>query len=374
MDLENNLRAWLALASVAQCGPKTVLKLLKTFRTPEAILAASTEQLRTVQLKPRIIDALQQIDWDKIDRCLAWVAQGRVILTLDHPDYPELLRQINAPPLVLFVWGQLSCLHAPQLAIVGSRHPSESGRENSYHFSFSLAQRGFTITSGLALGIDAAAHRGALAAGGKTVAVLGSGINHIYPRINHALAQQIIENGGALVSEFFPDIPAKATHFPQRNRIISGLSSGVLVVEAAFRSGSLLTAQSALEQNREVFAIPGCINNPMAKGCHRLIKQGAKLVEDVHDILEEISYKDKSPLDATSSVRYPQTFVAPDLNQLQDQDKKLVACIDFSATPIDLIINRSGLMTEQVLARLVSLEVQGYVRSVSGGYIRSLNE
>ena len=221
-------------------------------------------------------------------------AIGAKALPITHADYPAQLKQITKPPLLLYIRGDLNCLHLPQIAVVGSRRMTAGGNNHARSWANYLAQHGFTITSGLALGIDASAHRGALqgsslqAERGKTIGVMATGIEHIYPARNTQLAQQIIDGGGALVTEFPLGTQPRPAHFPQRNRIISGLSLGVLVVEAAVKSGSLITAKYALEQNREVFAIPGSINNPQSKGCHQLIKQGATLVESVTDIVDEL--------------------------------------------------------------------------------------
>jgi len=361
---DKQLPAWLALLTIPGLGPKTSLRLLQILRTPERILSASVEQLHHLKLKPKLIAALKTPNWKTVESCLDWMQQNAYsMITWQDQSYPQQMREISAPPLVLFVAGNIQLLASTQLAMVGSRNPSMAGKESAYRFAYELAQREFTITSGLALGIDAASHRGTLACGGKTIAVLGTGLKHIYPKQHQSLAAKILEQGGAIISEFLPDTVAKSTHFPQRNRIISGLSLGVFVIEAAFHSGSLITAKAAIEQNREVFAMPGSIHNPMAKGCHALLKQGAKLVETIDDILQEL------PI-----IRRQQTSLfmkSEPCLQLEDHDKKLVECVGFEVTPIDTIIARSGLTVDLVLARLVMLELQGHIRSIAGGYIRS---
>ena len=239
-------------------------------------------------LKPPSVEVIRHPDWTIIDNDLAWLSQNNnYAITFNEANYPYQLKEIADPPPILFVRGNPDLLAAPQIAIVGSRNPSASGEETAFNFAKTLSQHGFTITSGLALGIDAASHRGALSAKGYTIAVAGTGLDRVYPARHKDLATEIV-NTGAIISEFPPGTTAKANHFPRRNRIISGLCQGLLVVEAAKQSGSLITARMALEQNREVFAIPGSIHNPLARGCNALIRQGAKLVETTQDILEEL--------------------------------------------------------------------------------------
>ncbi len=228
-------------------------------------------------------------NWSAVEQDLRWAEKPNChLLTLTDPAYPALLRQTTTLPPVLFVHGNVTLLSTPQIAIVGSRYPSPEGLENARRFAYSFSAEGITVTSGLALGIDGAAHHGALQNTGRTLAVMGHGLDHIYPMRHRALADRILEQGGGLVSEFPLGVKPVAAYFPQRNRIISGLSLGTLVVEAALRSGSLITARFALEQGREVFAIPGSVHSPLTKGCHALIRQGAKLVEVANDVLEEL--------------------------------------------------------------------------------------
>lgn len=286
---------------------------------------------------------------------------GHYLIRIEDADYPLLLKEIADPPPMLYVRGDKSVLQCQQFAMVGARNATPVGLRDAEAFARHLAQAGFVITSGLALGIDGAAHRGALAAKGKTIAVMGTGQLHLYPRQHKGLADQIIANGGAIVSEFPLDIGPQPFNFPRRNRIISGLSMGVLVVEAALKSGSLTTAKHAIEQNREVFAIPGSIHSPQSRGCHQLIRQGAKLVESANDILEELG--------GFLQLQLP---VPPQRKPRMADPKqaKLLAQIDYATTPVDVIVLRTGLTVSEVSSILLSLELGGCVESVPGGYIR----
>ncbi len=293
---------------------------------------------------------------------LAWLEQpNHHLITLSDPRYPKRLREIADPPAALYVIGEPDLLSATQLGIVGSRNPTPGGSETAHAFAGYLAQSGLTITSGLALGVDAAAHRGALQAGGKTIAVAGTGLDRVYPARHRELAHEIVGQG-ALISEFPLGTPALALNFPRRNRIISGLSLGVLVVEAALQSGSLITARLAAEQGREVFAIPGSIHNPLARGCHALIRQGAKLVETAADILEELG-----PIAQTIAPMHEIDTgnVTPGLDV---EALTLLDCLGFDPTPVDSLIERSGLTPEAVSSMLLVLELQGHVVAAPGGH------
>lgn len=360
---------WLALLFTQKLGPITSSKLLEIFSSPAALFNASRQELLNHKISSNFVEQFQNPNWQAVEQALLWANQpGNHIITWQDSHYPELLRQIPAPPLVLFVRGNLSVLSKPQLAMVGSRHPTPWGLDIAYQFAQHLAGGDLVITSGLALGIDGASHKGALAAQGLTIGVLGTGLDHIYPARHKALAGQIIEQGGALVSEFSPGTLPKPEHFPRRNRIISGLSLGVLVVEAAIQSGSLITAKYALEQGREVFAIPGAIHNPLARGCHALLKQGAKLVETSNDILEEFplyrGMQGQSGHKISKKNDQKAVFSA--------QDAKLIECMGFEATPIDTLIERSGLSADVVSSHLLVLELQGHVTAVPGGYLRNV--
>lgn len=369
----DELRDWLALYTVPQCGFATVLKLLTAFSTPTALLSASAEALSAAGISNALIAGLKKPDWKCVDACLSWQEKpGRHILHWQDALYPPLLREIASPPLILFIEGDVSLLQDYQLAMVGARQPSPMGLEIAYRFAKELSQQGFIIVSGLARGIDGASHQGCLGAGGKTIAVLGAGIAKIYPACHRGLALQIVEKGGALVSEFFPDASPRAEHFPRRNRIISGLSVGIVVIEAAMKSGSLITARYAAEQGREVFAVPGSIGNPLSRGCHALLKQGASLVESSHDILLGLSFATgllnaaMGPIEGSFT-----TKERPDSKPgLDSDDIKLVECLGFETTTIDSLVMRTGLTADRLLARLALLELQGYISAVPGGYAR----
>ena len=365
----DELRDWLALYTIPQCGAATVLQLLKVFSTPETLLSASCATLRNAGAAESLVQRFKKVDWKRVDACLHWCKQtGRDILHWHDPRYPRLLKEISSPPLVLFVTGNAAILQQHQLAIVGARQPTASGLETAYTLANELSNYGFVITSGLARGIDGASHQGCLPSIGKTIAVLGSGLDKIYPACHQRLARQIVEKGGALVSEFFPDSPPQAEHFPRRNRIISGLSLGVIVVEAALRSGSLITARYALEQGREVFAVPGSIRNSLSQGCHALLKEGATLIESSHDILLELSFL---PLPVDAITRGLASANRPNLkHRLDSEDIKLVECLGFETTAIDTLVMRTGLTASRLLARLALLELQGYISAVPGGYAR----
>ena len=347
---------------VAGVGGQTIRLLLAHF-TPAQVFAASRASLVALGFSDRIITGLQNPDWAAVERDLAWLEQPQNhVLLLDDPAYPPQLLEISNPPPLLFVKGDIRLLSAPQLAMVGSRNPSSVGLKMAIEFAETLAAAGLVITSGMALGIDAASHQGALNVNGLTIAVAGTGLDRVYPACHKPLAQQIAETG-ALVSEFPPGTTAKASHFPRRNRIISGLCMGLLVVEAAQQSGSLITARLALEQNREVFAIPGSIHNPLARGCNALIRQGAKLVETVQDIFEELG-------------QYNQlhTQTAPEINQttLDLEQQNLLNLIDYSPTTVDTLVQESGWSVETVSSMLLVLELQGYIAAAAGGsYFRT---
>lgn len=363
---KEELRCWLGLWRAPGIGPTTFFKLLSHFPVLQALFPLHQKALRIHGYDQKLITALQQIDWAAVDKDLAWSEQVNCnVITINDPHYPYLLKQIPDAPPLLFVQGDPAVLNTLQLAMVGSRNASSIGIDIAQQFSAYLAGSGITITSGLALGIDAACHRGALSQPiGKTIAVMGTGPDSIYPAHHQALAQQIIAQG-ALVTEFPTESRAKANHFPRRNRIISGLSAGVLVVEAAVQSGSLITARMAAEQGREVFAIPGSIHNPMAKGCHSLIKQGAKLVETAADIIEEISGLRQliaKPLPCSTNVISDN--LSPELAQL-------ISHIEYAPTPIDVIVERSGLTVEDVSSMLLLLELANKIAVVPGGYMRT---
>jgi DNA processing protein len=340
-------------------------KLLEQFSEPEVIFQ-NIDKIEGISLAVR--NALYQPDWALIESDLKWLSQpDRYVVIRGDDDYPELLEQIPDPPELLFVQGDVDLLSQWQIAIVGSRNPSTSGHEAAFEFSKYLAECGIVITSGLAMGIDAAAHKGALAAGGKTIAVVGTGLDRVYPAKHRDLAHVIVNNG-AMVSEFPLGTPPQANHFPRRNRIISGLSLGALVTEAAIKSGSLITARMAMEQGREVFAIPGSIHNPLARGCHKLIREGAKLVETAQDILEELG-----PLSAVQRTKL-KSEASQDIEPIQRDDdyQLLLDKLGYDPIQIDVLIERSGLTADVVSSMLLLLELQGQVESLPGGrYVRN---
>lgn len=353
------LADWLALLHAPQLGPARFLKLLEHYDgNPQTIIASSEE------LTPTLRSYLQNPNTAAIERDLEWLQakEGRHIICIDSPLYPTLLKTINDPPPILFVAGDPACLSQPQIAMVGSRNPSIGGCEHAQAFATDLSHAGLVITSGLALGIDTAAHRGALLANGKTVAVTGNGLDSIYPAQNKTLAGDIAKHG-AIVSEFPPGMPPLAANFPRRNRIISGLSVGTLVIEAAIRSGSLITARLATEQGREVFALPGSINNPMAKGCHRLIREGATLVETSSHIVEELA----SLLGAMEGDL--ETEISENNSKIVEkpQNSPLFDYLGYDPVDIDTLVERSGLTAEQVSAILLGLELHGSIEALPGG-------
>ena len=327
------------------------------------MFAADRAELGRLELPTAALDYLRRPDWRPVERDLAWLEQpGNHLLRLSEAHYPPLLRQIPYPPPLLFVHGNPDCLRRPQLAIVGTRNPTPLGRETAQRFATHLAEAGLAITSGLALGIDAAAHQGALAsADGHTVAVMGTSLDRVYPAKHRELAHAIAERG-ALVSELPIGTAALAENFPRRNRLISGLALGVLVVEAATRSGSLITARLAAEQGREVFAIPGSIHSPLAKGCHALIRQGAKLVETATDILEELGAL------AAVGAGEIEPLVAPSAAvELDVEYQQLLAAMSDESVGVDILVERCGLTAEVVSSMLLILELEGYVAAVPGG-------
>jgi len=355
-------KPWLTLARVPGLHAG---RLANTEANPLAWLEDSRSRLAQQGFSEAAVTALQNPDPRGLGRDETWLAgPGRSLVTWGSASYPPLLAAIPDAPLVLFVEGTVAALSLPQLAVVGSRNPTQLGRETAEQFARHLAGAGLAITSGLALGIDAASHRGALQAGGWTVAVLGCGPDTVYPRENTALAEAVAAHG-ALVSDLPTGTPPLKQHFPRRNRIISGLSVGTLVVEAALQSGSLITARLAAEQGREVFAIPGSIHNPMARGCHRLLRQGAKLVETVDDVFAELGV-------LLAGLRAEAQSEAPDAQRvsghLLDKDYEiLLDALGFAPASIDSLVARSGLAADAVASMLLILELDGRVAQQPGG-------
>lgn len=323
---------------------------------------------KSLGLKPRTVEYLVAPPWEKIEACLSWQekAPHRYFYFAEEPHYPELLRNTQAPPKVLFLQGRPELLHRPQMAIVGSRNPTTAGREWAKHFASELARLGWVITSGLAVGIDGIAHQGALEAKGQTIAILGSGLECIYPQSHRRLSAEIAEQG-LLVSEHPPDTQPLPTHFPARNRIISGLAVGVLVIEATLKSGSLITARRALDEGRQVYALPGSLHSPLSKGCHFLIKEGAKLVETVEDILEETGgFAAWYGLE----IEQKEARATHKKENLEATTQQLLDAIDFSPTTFNAILARTDLTVAKVSVILMALELKGLVRSSHLGYER----
>ena len=357
MASANSHKYWLALLRVPGVGCKTFLNILK-HSSPEQIFSEKHKTLSALGLRNASIEAIKNPAWEIIDQDLRWLENPEnQALLLSDPNYPALLKEIQDPPPILFVRGNKKILSQPQIAIVGSRNPSSLGIQTATDFAKALVSNGFTITSGLALGIDAASHEGALQAQGNTIAVAGTGLDRVYPARHKQLATQIVATG-VIISELPPGTVAKASNFPRLNRIISGLCIGLLVVEAANYSGSLISARLALEQNREVFAIPGSIHNPLARGCNALIREGAKLVETSRDILEELGQYFQTPNEPEQQL--PKSTL--DLNQ-----QKLLNLVRFSPTSIDALVSETGDAVENIASVLLVLELQGYIASVAGG-------
>ncbi len=361
----NSLAAWLRLTLIPGIGGETQRKLLTAFGLPETVFASGHGAISAVIGDKASRLLLETDNSEAIATAVAWAQSDQHdIVTLADPEYPQALLEIPDPPSVLYVRGRLELLKQPALAIVGSRNPTPQGIQNAERFAAALAESGLVIASGLALGIDAAAHRGALAAGGNTVAFIGTGIDRIYPARNKELALAIAAKG-AIVSEFPLGTPVTAFNFPKRNRLISGLSRGVLVVEAAVESGSLITARLANEQGREVFAIPGSIHSPQARGCHQLIKQGAKLVETAQDVLEELRWMTPVPSHVEVSGDSDSALAASESDAMLDT-------MGFDPCSLDELAVRSGLPADVLSVRLLHLELDGCIASVPGGRYQRL--
>jgi len=355
-------RAWLILAQ-AYVRVAELEALIARFGDVESVAALATRDLKDAGLSDEKIAAITTPDEDNLAASLKWLEhESHHVIAYGQDSYPELLAQIPGPPLLLYVNGDIDSLHLPSLAIIGSRNPTRGGLRNSVEFARYLARQGFSIVSGLAEGIDTAAHRGALDVHGKTVAVLGHGIDRVYPATNRDLAHAIADNG-ALVTEYHIGAGPERWHFPERNRLISGLSLGTLVVEAARRSGSLITARLAAEQGREVFALPGSIHNPLARGCHALIRQGAKLGEAASDIPSELAALTGHMMHSSALPDAAQTRAA----STDHEYGELRALLSHDPISIDELEHQSGLTIEQLSSMLLILELHGEVESLSGG-------
>ena len=362
----DELGCWLALAR-APASNRTKLKLLERCPSVTALFEPDADALAGIQLPPALKRFFRSPARDAVSRDRRWLeSTGAKLLHLGHPDYPPLLAAIDDAPVVLFVRGELGALSMPQMAVVGSRNPTPPGREHAASFARGLAELKFCVTSGLAAGIDAAAHAGALAAGGFTLAVTGNGLDRVYPAANSGLAEAVCAHG-ALVSEFPPGAPPRAEHFPRRNRVISGLSLGVLVVEATQKSGSLITARLAGEQGRDVFALPGSINSPLSAGCHRLLRDGAKLTESVADIVSEIAPM-LLCMQTSGSACNAHDGREDDCRGVKSKAaRRLLRALGHDPASVDTLVERTGLTAEEVSSILLALEMQGYVSSLPGG-------
>jgi DNA processing protein len=370
MSESESLADWLRLTLIPGIGGETQRKLLAAFGLPEAIFAAGKNALRGA-IGEKAVNLLQNSRNEAaVEAALAWSHEpDQHIVTLADAEYPQMLLQIPDPPTLIYVRGRLDLLNRPALAIVGSRNPTAQGIHNAEHFAANFAEAGLVIASGLALGIDAAAHRGALTARGDTVAFIGTGIDRIYPARNRDLALEIGAKG-ATVCEFPLGTPVSPSNFPRRNRLISGFSRGTLIVEATVESGSLITARLAAEQGREVFAIPGSIHSPQSRGCHKLIKQGAKLVETAQDVLEELRWgvaTNPSPSVATTG---PPSLA--DARQAQGATHELLTAMSFDPCSTDDLAVRCGLTAESLSVMLLHLELDGRVASLPGGRYQRL--
>lgn len=362
------LRKWLLLSFQQGLGAVRFRALLREFGSPEAILSASYTELRA-GLPEKLADAIasnpeSETVLARLEQARSWMesSEAHHILSLSCPDYPRSLKELSDPPPILYVIGNPKLLSEPQLAMVGSRRPTPQARKLAQEMAKELSKSGLVITSGMALGIDAAAHQGVIGSYGNTVAVLGTGVDVIYPR-SHAQIYSAIAMQGALVSEFPLGTSPNPGNFPRRNRIISGLSLGVLVVEAAIESGSLISARLAAEQGREVFAMPGSVFNPLSRGCHKLIKEGAVLVESPQDVLVELqSY-------LRPMIRMPDPEESPELASSTHQE--LLDSMGYETVSMDVLSQVTGLPCDELSVILTELEMEGLIESVPGGFLRA---
>lgn len=375
------LNAWLRLTLTPGAGSGTSRRLLATFGSAQAVFDQSSTSLRQLG-SDKLVSAIQTEPPTlaaQLQTTLDWLQAGsdRCVVMLGDEAYPSALLDIEDPPLMLYMLGVLSqrALEATKivsnsLAIVGSRNPTPQGESNARQFAKAFGSAGICVVSGLALGIDGAAHDGALLGGGQTIAVVGTGLDRVYPKKHLALAHRIAQQG-MIISEFALGTPPLMSNFPRRNRIISGLSRGTLVVEAALQSGSLITARLAAEQGKEVFAIPGSIHSPQSRGCHALIKQGAKLVELAQDVLEELNMADVGIPESPSRSSPPDEGVVWETSQ--SSSRALIAALGFDAVSLDALQARTGLATAQLQAQLLELELNGLVARLPGGLFQRLS-
>ncbi len=366
----DELGAWLRLLETPTVGRESARRLLAEFGSPQAVLDAGRSAQQDVA-GPKAAAALQSSSADVmalVERTFAWLdadaAAPRDIVVLGDARYPAWLLETADPPLLLYGQGRIELLQADSLAIVGSRNPTPQGLENARAFAAHLSQAGLVIVSGMALGIDGAAHDGALEGGAGTIAVVGTGLDVVYPRSHRQLAHRIAERG-LMLSEYAVGAPSISAHFPVRNRIIAGLSRGTLVVEAALQSGSLITARLAIEAGRDVFAIPGSIHSPLSRGCHQLIKQGAKLVDSANDVLEELQGAYARPIAQTPRTT-PPVDATDDVGGSRSAGDALLATLGFEPMALDELVARTGESVAVLSARLLDLELDGKVSRLPG--------
>lgn len=364
MDIDARASAWVAL-QISGIGPRPLLELLRTLGSPEAVLAATPAQRRAIVTVSHRGELDLTSDDKRLEAALEWLADtpDASLVAWDDPDYPAALLEIHDPPPVFYCRGRRDLLSRPALAIVGSRNGTPQGCTDAEAFATALSAGGLTIVSGLALGIDAAAHRGGLLHPGSSIAVIGTGPDRVYPAKNRDLAHKLAASG-AIVSEFVPGTPPVTANFPRRNRLISGLSRGVLVVEAALASGSLITARLAAEQGREVFALPGSIHSPLSKGCHRLIREGAKLVETAQDVFDELRLPVVVPGMATGLDGAGADPADPDATV--DAPTAILSLLTTAPSSVDELAQGSGLEATTVLSTLTQLELAGRASALPG--------
>ncbi|EIJ35062.1 DNA-processing protein DprA [Thiothrix nivea] len=377
---DEELRARLHFWRAKGIGPGSMRRIVEHFGGAAAALAVSDNALLEAGLKREGIAAYRETPANAAEPDWRWLeaADQHYILVPEDSRYPNLLKRIRTAPPLLFALGNPELLNDPQIAMVGSRNPTQGGKENARAFAAHFAANGLTVTSGLAVGIDAHSHEAALEAGGQTIAVVGNGLDIIYPLRNRKLAERIAAQG-CIVSEFPIGIQAHPQHFPRRNRIISGMSFGVLIVEAALQSGTLVTARHAMEQGREVFAIPGSIHNPLARGCHHLIRQGAKLVETANDVLEEIApqlnvwlQQDKAATSTQGQLALTGVNDVQPIDTFDPEYAQVLDALGYEPLPIDRIILNTGLTAEEVSSILLMLELHGLVAACGGGHYMRL--
>jgi DNA processing protein len=362
MRIDARVEAWASLQLLAGASPRALVALLKVFGGPQQVLGASRASLARV-VRGDVAAAIERgPDPAALHQTLEWLrAPGHRLIAWDDQAYPQALLSVADPPPVLYFRGREELLNRPAMAIVGSRNATPQGIETAEAFAAALSAAGLTIVSGLALGIDAAAHRGGLGGAGSSIAVVGTGIDRVYPAANRSLAERLAQAGG-VVSEFSVGMPPLPGNFPRRNRVISGLSCGVLVVEATLASGSLITARFAAEQGRDVFAIPGSIHSPFSKGSHRLIKEGAKLVETAQDVLEELGMQGVA-------AAHPEPLAAG----AQGNAERVLAALGHDPAGVDTLSERSGLPVDALYVALVELELEGRIANLPGGVYQRLH-